>query len=139
VRLRLATHAALVAAALAACAASLPVERRDYILSRPHGWVVRVLEPEARDADRRGKAEAGAHAERRLLDPDGRAGAAPSSGGTAGTAESAIVTDIEVAESLVTDVTFDGERLAAGAARADSAVTLESLYRELTGRPRPEP
>lgn len=37
--MRFSTHAALLAAALVACAASLPVERRDYILSRPHGWV----------------------------------------------------------------------------------------------------
>lgn len=38
-RIPLAPRIALVAAALFACAAGLPVERREYILARPHGWV----------------------------------------------------------------------------------------------------
>jgi hypothetical protein len=35
----LGSRLALLTAALFACAAGLPVERREYILARPHGWV----------------------------------------------------------------------------------------------------
>ena len=44
--MRRSTAFALVALGFAACASTLPIERREYILSRPHGWI----EIEVRDA-----------------------------------------------------------------------------------------
>ena len=45
--MRARTTAMVVALAFAACASSLPIERREYILSRPHGWIELTVEDSA--------------------------------------------------------------------------------------------
>jgi hypothetical protein len=45
--MRIWSSIAVVAFSFAACAASLPIERREYILSRPHGWIELTVEDSA--------------------------------------------------------------------------------------------
>jgi hypothetical protein len=46
---------------------------------------------------------------------------------------------IAVEESRVTEVEFDGARLAPLATRPNSVITLDDVYRAVTGKPKPEP
>ena len=176
--MRIATSSTLVAAALAACAAaSLPAERRDYILSRPHGWVeLTILDrsvplvPASEDADaelvRPSYCWVAVGLDREpfvsgSVYPTGDAPPFEASSGfrfpapvgtvhlsltysrcdvpTEPPSEPAIGLDVEVTESFVTDLFFDGDRVFAEVPRPDAAVTLERIYEAITGSPRPAP
>jgi hypothetical protein len=161
---------AVVALAFAACAASLPIERREYILSRPHGWIELEVEDSAiplvplSEEDPKLVRPSSCYLEVLLdrepffgghLYPDGEAepfrvrsgfrfpapvGTAAISSSYAGCAmrdgKEAIVeyqAEVPVADSMVTDVRFDGSVLHVGAPRADTAVTLERIYDAVGG------
>ena len=175
--MRFARHFLLCTVALAACAASLPTERRDYILSRPHGRVELSIGdlavPVVPESEESGAAlvrppSCGVEIE---LDrepfvggavfPNGELAPFMASSGyrfpapvgsvhlslrysdcRVAAGKAAAVTaeaDLAIGEGQVTDVTFDGEHLAASAPRADRAVTLESIYEAVTGHAHPAP
>ena len=174
---RIAMHTALCATALAACAASLPTERRDYILSRPHGWVelsisdlAIPLVPESEEAGAALVRPPACGVEIELdrepfvggaVYPNGEQAPFMASSGyrfpapvgsvhlalrysdcRVAAGKAAAVTaeaDLAIGEGQVTEIAFDGERLAASAPRADRAVTLESIYEAVTGHARPTP
>jgi hypothetical protein len=165
------TTAMVVALAFAACASSLPIERREYILSRPHGWIELEVEDVAipmvpfddekpNELMRPEYCNVGVRLDREpfiegYVYPDGEA--APfriRSGfrfpvpvgtislsvtyGGCDVAEGRIVpvelaVEVPIAESLVTDLAFDGATLAVGTPRADDAVTLERIYDAVRG------
>ena len=164
------TALAFVALGFAACASTLPIERRDYILSRPHGWVEITIEDAAIPVvpvsdDDPTLARPDYCRLEVLLDsepyvdgalyPDGErepfhvrsgfrvpvpVGRVSLTGayrgcdvldGKRGQVEYAV--EVTVAESMVTELSFDGETMHVGATRADTAVTLERIYDAVSG------
>jgi hypothetical protein len=162
---------AFVALGFAACASTLPIERRDYILSRPHGWIEITIEDAAipvvpvsdDDPTRLGRPDL-CRLEVLLdrepyvdaaLYPDGDqepfrirsgfripvpVGSVSLTGayrgcdvadGKPGQVEYAV--EVTVAESMVTELSFDGEAMHVGTTRADTAVTLERIYEAVSG------
>jgi hypothetical protein len=169
--MRTVTAFALVALGFAACASTLPIERREYILSRPHGWIEITIEDAAipvvplsdEDPTQLGRPEY-CRLEVRLdrepyvdgaLYPDGdqepfrvRSGfRIPVPVGTVSLTGAYLGCDmadgkpapvdyaveVTVTESMVTELSFDGEVMSVGATRADTAVTLERIYDAVSG------
>ena len=170
--MRRSTALAVVTFGFAACASTLPIERREYILSRPHGWVEITIEDAAipdvpvsdDDPTLLGRPEY-CRLEVLLdrepyvdgaLYPDGdeapfrvRSGfripvpvgtvsltgayrGCDVADGKPGKVDYAV--ELTVAESMVTELSFDGAAMHVGATRADTAVTLERIYDAVSGR-----